>query len=157
MLLNDLDTVKRVQKDAEAKLKNQTEQVGLWIKSLIDIAKRLAAQAMAMGMDGLAFSLCRLEVPSAKLGVFFNELIEKLKAYKDGRAEWFATESRELAHDVVFMVLSNIACLHPDLDLGNRFRKPPMGTDVTASKEKATCSAARVLQVEAASLDRQAK
>ena len=87
----DLDTAKRLRKDAEAKLKNQSEQVSLWIKSLIDVTERLAASAVAMGMDGPTFSIIKHEVISAKLGVFFNELIDKLKVHEEG---WRALRDR---------------------------------------------------------------
>ena len=70
LLSMDLDTAKRLQQDAEDKLKNQSEQVNLWIKSLIDIVERLAAQAVVMGMDGSTFLVNKHEVPSAKIGVF---------------------------------------------------------------------------------------
>ena len=69
---------------------------------------RLAAQTVVMGMDGPDFLVNRNEVPSAKLGVFFNELIKKLKVHEKGRPDDFATESRKLARDALFMVLSNI-------------------------------------------------
>ena len=92
----DLDTAKHLWKDAEDKLKKQSEKVNIRIKSLINIAKRLAAQAVGMGMDGPAFSANKHEVPSAKLGVFFNKLIKKLKVHEEGRAELFVTESGSL-------------------------------------------------------------
>ena len=110
-----------------------------------------------MGMDGPTFSVNRHEVPSVKLGVFFNELINKLKVHEEGRAKRFVTESRKLAHDALLMVLSNIACRHPDLDLDDGFRKPPAGANVSATKEKAAPLAAMVLRVPTASQSRPAK
>nr|XP_020166791.1 uncharacterized protein LOC109752307 [Aegilops tauschii subsp. strangulata] len=95
-LTKDLDTARRLRKDAEDQLTNHSEQVNIWIKSLIDIAERLTTQAAAMGMEGLIFSVSRQKVPSVKLGVFFNELIDKLKAHEEGRAGRFATESQSL-------------------------------------------------------------
>ena len=147
LMSKDLDTAKPLRKDAEAKLKNQSEQASLWIKSLIDVTERLAASAVAMGMDGPTFSVSKHEVPSAKLGVFFNDLIKKLKVHKEGRGERSATESRKLAHDTLFMVLSNIACRHPDLDLHDGFKKPPAGADIAPAKEKAASRAAKVLHI----------
>ena len=94
----------------------------LWIKSLIDIAERLGAQATVMGVDGLVFSASKQEVPSVKLGLFFNKLIDKLNVHEERRAERFATEARKLARNTLFMVLSNIACCHPELDLDDGFR-----------------------------------
>ena len=70
---------------------------------------RLPAQTIMMGMDGLAFSVNRHEVPSVKLGVFLNELVDKLKVHVEGRAKHFATESWKLAHGALLMVLSNNA------------------------------------------------
>ena len=100
-----------------------------------------------MGMDDPVFSASKQEVLSIKLGVFFNELIKKLKVHEEGRAECFATESWRLACDALFTVLSNIACLHPDLDLDDGFKKPPMGADVVAAKEQAAPRADMVLHV----------
>ena len=91
-----------------------------------------------MGIDGPAFSVSKKDVPSVKLGLFFNELIDKLKVHEEGRAKRFATESRKLARNALFMVLSNLAWRHPDLDLKDGFRKPPPGADVPAAEEKAT-------------------
>ena len=95
-----------------------------------------------MGMDGPVYSANEQEVPSFKLGIFINELINKLKVHEEGRAERFATESRRLARNALFMVLSNIACHHPDLNLDDGFRKPPAGADVSAANEKAAPRAA---------------
>ena len=146
-LSRDLDNAQRLRKDAEDQLANQSEQLNLWIGSLIDIAMCLAAKTVVMGMDGPSFLINRQEVPSAKLGVFFNKLINKLKVHEEGRAERFATESRKLARNALFMVLSNIACLHPNLDLDDGFKKPPAIADVAAAKEKAASRADRVLLV----------
>ena len=98
-------------------------------------------------MDGPVFSASKQEVPSVKLGLFFNELIEKLKAHQEGRVERFATKSQRLACDALFMVLSNIFCRHPDLDLDDGFKKPPSCADIAAAKEKAAPWVNRVLHV----------
>ena len=100
-----------------------------------------------MGMDEPAFTLNQHEVPSAKLGVFFNEMIEKLGAHEAGRPQCFATESWKLARNALFMVLSNIACCHPDLDLNDGFKKPPVGANFAAAKKNAASRADRVLRV----------
>lgn len=110
-------------------MKNRVDMNNLWIKSLVDVAESLGAQAAAMGMDGPVYSASEQEVLSVKLGIFFNELIDKLKVHEVGRGERFATESRTLGHDALFMVLSNIACRHPELDLGDGFKKLPAGAD----------------------------
>ena len=114
---------------------------------MIDIAECLSAQAAAMGMDGPVYSASEQEVPSVKLGIFFNELINKLKVHEEWRAERFAIESRKLARDALFMVLSNIACHHLELGLDDGFKKPPPGADVAAAEEKAPPRADRVLCV----------
>ena len=100
---------------------------------MIDIAGSLATQAMAMGVDVSAFAVHKHEAPSAKLGVFFNDLIDNLKVHEEGKASRFATESRKLARDTLLMVLSNLACRHPDIDLADGFKKPPAGADVRAA------------------------
>ena len=100
-----------------------------------------------MGMDGPVFLLSQHEVPSAKLGVFFNELIKKLGSHEAGRAQRFATKSLKLARNALFMVLSNIACCHPDLDLNDGFKKPPVGANFAAAKKNAASRADRVLRV----------
>ena len=74
LLSKDLETAKRLRQDAEDNLKNRVNMSNLWIKILIDIAERLGAQAAVMGMDGPVFSVSKHEVPSVKLGLFFNEL-----------------------------------------------------------------------------------
>ena len=79
--------------------------------------------------------------------LFFNELIDKLKVHEEGRAKRFATESRKLAHNALFMVLSNIACRHPELDLDDGFKKPPASADIAAAEKNATPRADRVLRV----------
>ena len=119
----------------------------LWVKRLIDITERLSTQAVAMGMDDPVYSASEQEVPSVKLGIFFNELIDKLKLHEEGRAERFATESGRLARETLLMVLSNIVCRHLNLDLDDGFKKPPVGADITSSKEKAAPRADRVLHV----------
>ena len=53
----------------------------LWIKSLVDVAERLGAQATAMGLDGPVYSASVQEVPSVKLGILFDELVDKLKVH----------------------------------------------------------------------------
>ena len=98
-------------------------------------------------MDGPVFSASKQEVPSVKLGLFFNELIEKLKVHEEGWAERFVTESQKLAHNALFMVLSNVACRPPELDLGDGLKKPPAGVDVAAVEKKAAPLADRVLHV----------
>ena len=128
-------------------MKNWVDMNNLWIKSMVDVAERLGAQAAAMGMDGPVYSASEQEVPSVKLGLFFNELIDKLKVHEEGRAERFATESRKLARNALFMVLSNIACSHPEHDLGDGFKKPPAGADVAAAEKKSTPLPDRVLCV----------
>ena len=100
-----------------------------------------------MGMDGPVYSASGYEVPSVKLGTFFNELVDKLKVHEQGRAKHFATESRKLACNALFMVLSNISCRHPDLYLEDGSKKPPTGADVAAAKEKEAPRADRVLHV----------
>ena len=100
-----------------------------------------------MGMDGPVFSTSKQEVPSIKLGLFFNELIRKLKAHEEGRAGHFASESRIHARSTLFMVLSNIACRHPDLDLADGFRKLPEGANVSAAENKAAPYADKVLAI----------
>ena len=70
LLSKDLDTARCLRKDAEDKLENQSEQVNLWNRSFINVAKHLTAQAMVMGMDVPTFSLSQHEVLSANLGVF---------------------------------------------------------------------------------------
>ena len=54
--MKDLDNARTLRKDAEEKLANHSGQVDLWTKSLVDIAKRLAAQTGAMGMEGPVYS-----------------------------------------------------------------------------------------------------
>ena len=120
----------------------------LWIKSLIDIAERLGTQAAAMVMDDPIFLASKQEVSSVMLGLFFNDLTDKLKVHEEGRAERFASESRKLARNALFMVLSNIACRHSDLDLVDGFKKPPVGADIPAAK---------VLRVPTAPCNRQAQ
>nr|XP_020166368.1 myosin heavy chain, striated muscle-like [Aegilops tauschii subsp. strangulata] len=146
-LSKELENAKRLRQDAEDKVKNQVDMSNLWIKSLVDVAERLGAQAVVMGMDGPVYSASEQEVPSVKLGIFFNDLIDKLKVQEEGRGRRFATESRRLARNALFMVLSNIACRHPELDLDDGFRKPPVGADVAAAEHKAAPRADRVLRV----------
>lgn len=90
-----------------------------------------------MGMEGPIFSVGEHEVPSVKLGLFFNDLIEKLKIHEGGRGDRFTSESRQLARNALFMVLSNFAYRHPDLDLDDGFRKLPGDADVSVAEEKA--------------------
>ena len=142
-----MENAKRLRQDAEDELKNRVDMSDLWIKSLIDVVERLGAQAMAMGMDGPVYSASEREVPCVKLGIFFDELLNNLKVHEEGRSVRFATESRRLARDALFMVLSNIACRHPELDLDDGIKKPLGGADVTAAGEKAAPHADRVLRV----------
>ncbi|KAM3365945.1 hypothetical protein ACQJBY_015498 [Aegilops geniculata] len=147
LLSKELQNAKRLRQDAEDKLKNQVDMSNLWIKSLVDIAERLGAQAAAMGMDGQVYSASEQEVPSVKLGIFFNELVAKLRVHEEGRRERFATELQRLARNALFMVLSNIPCRHPELDLDDGFRKPPVGANVAVTEHKAAPRADRVLRV----------
>src|SRR5215216_2741895 len=101
-----------------------------------------------MGVDEPTFVINKNDAPSTKLGVFFNELIEKLKAHEEGRANRFATESWKLAHDTLLMVLSNLACFHPDIDLADGFKKPPTSADIQAAKEKAAPLAVKALKIQ---------
>ena len=55
-LMKDLDNTRLLRKDVEDKLANQSEQVDLWIKILVDITERLTAQIAMMGMEGTLFS-----------------------------------------------------------------------------------------------------
>ena len=100
-----------------------------------------------MGMDGPVFSVSKQEVPSVKLGLLFNEVIDKLEVYEEGRVKCFTPESRKLAHNALFMVLSNIACRHPELSLDNGFKKSSAGADIAAAKKKAAPRVHRVLRV----------
>ena len=59
LLSKDLETAKRLQQDAKDKLKNQVDMSILWIKSLMDIAGHLGAQAAVMVMDGPVFSVSK--------------------------------------------------------------------------------------------------
>ena len=67
--------------------------------------------------------------------------------YEDDRAACFANESQKLARDALFLVLSNLAFHHPDLNLADGFKKLPPGADTSASTEKATHLADKVLSV----------
>ena len=145
MLSKEFENTKRLQQDAEDRLKNQIDMSNLWIKSLIDVAERRGAQAAAMGMDGPVYSASEREVPCVKLGIFFDELLNNLKVHEEGRPVRFATESRRLARDALFMVLSNITRRHPELDLGDGFKKPPAGADVATAEKKAAPLADRVV------------
>ena len=100
-----------------------------------------------MGMEDLAFSANRHEVPSVKLAVFFEGLIEGLKTHEEERAARFASESQKLACNTHFMVLSNIAYRHPDLNLADGFKRLPIGADVSAAEEKAGPFVDKVLTV----------
>jgi hypothetical protein len=91
-----------------------------------------------MGMEGPVSSIGGHEVPSAKLGLFFNELIEKLKTHEEGRDALFESKSRTLTRNALFMVLSNLAYRHPELNLADGFRKLPAGADASAAEKKAT-------------------
>ena len=42
-----------------------------------------------MGMDDPIYSASEQEVPSVKLGIFFNELVDKLKVHEEGRGKHF--------------------------------------------------------------------
>nr|XP_020166580.1 uncharacterized protein LOC109731614 [Aegilops tauschii subsp. strangulata] len=147
LLSKVLENAKRLRQYAEDRLKNRVDMINLWIKSLVDVAERLGAQDAVMGMDGLVYSASEQEVPSVMLGIFFNELIENLKMHEEGRGERFVTESRRLARNALFMVLSNIACRHPELDLDDGFRKLLVGADVAATEHKVDPCADRVLRV----------
>jgi hypothetical protein len=104
-----------------------------------------------MGMEGPVFSVGGHEAPSIKMALFFDGLIGGLKVHEEGRAANFARESRRLARNALFMVLSNIAYRHPDLNLTDGFRKLPVGADVSAAEEKAAPFADKVLSVPRAS------
>ena len=139
--------MRTLRKDAENKLANNSEQVDLWIKSLVDIEERLTSQVAMMGMEGLVFSIGKHEVLSAKLGILFNELIERQKSCEEGRDARFASESRKLACNALFMVLRNIAYCHPDLNLTDGFRKLSAGADVFVVEQKAASFSVKVLSV----------
>ena len=76
---------------------------------------------------------------------------------EEGRAGCFASESRKLARNALFMVLSDLACHHLDVDLNDGFKKPPPGADVPAAEEKGTPLPNKVLGVPATSRSRQAQ
>ena len=147
----ELENARILRKDVEDKQANQSKQVNLWIKILVDIVERLTAQVAMMGMEGPIFSVGEHEVPSAKPGLFFNELVEKLKTHEEGRADRFTSESRKLARNAVHMVLRNIAYCHPDHNLANDFRKLPEGAYVFATEEKADPFDDKVLTIPRAS------
>ena len=111
LLMTDLNNAKTLQKDAEDKLENQIQQRDLWIKNLVDIAEHLTAQIATANMKSWAFSVKEHEVPSVKLTLFFEGLIEGLKMYDDDWAACFADESRKLTRDALFVVLRNLASL----------------------------------------------
>jgi hypothetical protein len=150
-LIRDLENTRVLQKDAEDKLANQVQQRDLWIKSLVDIAERLTAQIAMMGMESIAVSVDMHEVPSVKLALFFDGLIEGLRMHEEERAAHFANESRKLARNALFMVLSNIAFRHPDINLADGFRRLPEGADISAVEEKAAPFANNMLSVPRAS------
>ena len=100
-----------------------------------------------MGMEGPIFPVGAHEVPSVKLGLFFNELTEKLKTHEEARVDLFISESRKLAHNTLFMVLSNIAYRHQDLNFADGFRRLPEDAYVSAAEEKAAPFANKVLAI----------
>ena len=114
---------------------------------MVDIAERLTAQISNMDMKSWAFSVSKHEVPSAKLSLFFKGLIEGLEMYGDNSAACFANESQKLARDALFLVLSNLAFFHPDLNLADGFKKFLSGVDTSAPAEKAAPLADTVLSV----------
>ena len=110
-----------------------------------------------INMKSWAFSINSHEVPSIKLMLFFEGLIEGLKMYEDERAACLANESRKLARNALFMVLSNLSYRHPNLDLNDGFRKATPGADVPAAEEKAAPLTDKVLKVPTAPRSRQAR
>ena len=98
-------------------------------------------------MKSWAFSVGKHEVPSVKLTLFFEGLIDGLKMYEDDRAADFANESRKLARDALFLVLSNLAFFHPDLDQSDGFKKRPSGADTFVVAKKVGPLTDRVLSV----------
>ena len=114
---------------------------------MVDIAERLTAQIAKMDMKSWAFSVGKHEVPSIKLTLFFEGLIEGLKTYEDDRATCFANETRKLASGALFLVLSNLAYCHPDLNLSDSFKRLPAGVNISAAEAKASPFAEKVLSV----------
>ena len=147
LLLTDVTRAKTLQKDAEENLENLVEQRDLWIKSMVDIAECLTSQIAKMDMKSWAYSVGKHEAPSINLTLFFDGLIEGLKTYEEDRAASFANESRKLARDALFLVLSNLAFFHPELDLSDGFKKLPSGADTSAATEKAVPLSDRILKV----------
>ena len=137
LLMKDLDSARTLSKDAEDKLANQVKQRDLWIKSMVGIAECLTAQISKQDMKSWAFSVSMHEVPSVTLTLFFEGLIEGLKTYEEDRATCFVNEAQKLARDALFMVLSNLAFRHPDLNIADGFKRLPLGADTSAASEKA--------------------
>ena len=146
-LMKDLENARIHRKYAKDKQANQSKHVNLWFKSLVDIAKHLTAQVATMGMEGPIFSVGEHEVPSVNMGLFFNQLIEKLKTHEEGRVDRVARESRKLAHNTLLVVLSNIAYRRLDLDHTYGFTRLPKDIYISTTKEKAAPYADKVLVI----------
>jgi len=147
LLMMDLSKCRTLQKDTEQKLENQIQQRDIWIKNLVDIAECLTAHVAKTNMKSWAFTVSNHEVPSVKLTLFFEGLIEGLKMYEEDRATCFAEESWKLARDTLFLVLSNLAFLHPDLNLPDGFKKLLPGADTSTAVEKVAPLAENVLSI----------
>lgn len=100
-----------------------------------------------MDMKSWAFLVKRREIPSVKLTLFFKGLIEGLKTYEGEMAAYIANESRKFARDALFMVFSNLAYRHPDVNLSDGFKRLPAGADVSVAEAKEAPFADKVLFV----------
>ena len=124
---------------------------------MVDIAECLTAQIAKMDMKSWSISIGKYEVPSAKLSLFFKGLIEGLEMYEDNSAACFANESQKLARDALFLVLSNLAFHHPDINLADGFKRLPPGADTSTAAEKDGPLADKVFSIPRVPRGRQAQ
>lgn len=122
------------------------KNVELWTTGLIDIAEHLSSQLTVMKIDIYIFMADEHELPSARLNLFFQNLIKALEKHH-GRATNFASESRKFCHDVLFKVLVKIVCHNPRVDLLKAFKSLPKDADIREVEELVGPIADRVSHV----------
>jgi hypothetical protein len=132
ILAEELEKEQGLLVDAEEKFNQLKSSLSLWTGRLTDIAERLTVQLAAMGMKSWGFSVNKNEAKSDRLMMFFEGLIDALKAHHQESATLLANESRKLACDMLFKVLVKLVHRNPGIDISKAFMSLPKGTDTSA-------------------------
>jgi len=101
--------------------------VELWTEGLVNIAALIDKELAELNLTGFGYSTEGNLQPSAKLTLFFKDVVTALRQLRERIPKQLANESRAICAKVLEKVLVKILFRNPNLDLSRVLKKLPAG------------------------------